>query len=89
MEDFITGRTEDIHGNHTGYFYADLNLRDMFAAFALTLGEGVWPGDHLPENADKLAANAYTVADAMLKARVNREQIAALDAALQALREKA
>jgi hypothetical protein len=31
----ITGRTEDIHGNHTGYFCVELPLRELFAAFAL------------------------------------------------------
>jgi hypothetical protein len=31
----LNGRTEDIHGNHTGYFYIEFPLRDLFAAFAL------------------------------------------------------
>jgi hypothetical protein len=46
-----------------------MSLRDYFAAAALSMGEGVWVGPHMPENADAIAKNAYALADAMLKAR--------------------
>lgn len=69
MDDFISGRTEDVHGNHTGYFYADVELRDVFAALALI---GVLNSANLAkgaENCGQAARWAYEYADAMLVAR--------------------
>jgi hypothetical protein len=59
----LNGRTEDIHGNHTGYFYIELPLRDLFAAFALAglMEEGLHPG--------VAAKEAYEYADAAIAAR--------------------
>lgn len=65
MADFITGRTEDLHGDHKGYFYADVDLRDLFAAFALA-GLAAHDDEYLLEAAGK---RAYQYADAALAAR--------------------
>lgn len=46
-----------------------LSLRDYFAAKALTLGAGVWPGGSIPHNAKGIAEKCYAVADAMLAHR--------------------
>ena len=46
-----------------------MTLRDWFAGQALAMGEGVWAGGHLPENAPLVAEKAYALADAMLEAR--------------------
>lgn len=45
------------------------SLRDWFAGQALAMGEGVWPGGHLPENAGKIADKCYAIADAMIQRR--------------------
>lgn len=66
MSEMITGRTEDIHGNHAGYFYADVELRDLFAAFALA---GLVNTEGVSGQVDWTAATAYDLADAMLAHR--------------------
>ena len=62
----LNGRTEDIHGNHTGYFYIEFPLRDLFAAFALAAVVGLNFHDATHE---ANAAYAYNAADAMLATR--------------------
>jgi hypothetical protein len=65
LDDFISGRTEDLHGHHLGYFYADvhINLRDLFAVFAL-IGLAANSSD-----AAATARDAYQYADSMLRER--------------------
>lgn len=79
-DDDIQGRTEDVHGHHTSYFYADLPPRDLFAAFALAgmllsdevarandhAEHGVW---HQRTSNEEFAEASYAQADAMLRAR--------------------
>ena len=45
-----------------------LTKREWLAGMALSIGEGVWPGGHLPENASALAKNCVAIADALLEA---------------------
>lgn len=68
----LNGRTEDIHGNHTGYFYIELPLRDLFATFALA---GILAKGHGDEgfDAEIAGSDAYHFADAAIAAREEGE----------------
>ena len=74
-------RPTGLHGTHTSdptfritSNAEGMSLRDYFAATSLTLGEGVWPGGHMPENATEIARYAYLIADAMLKERSKSDE---------------
>lgn len=70
----VMGRTEDIHGNHTGYFYADLldfSVRDLFAAFALA---GLVSLED-PLEIDPTAKMSYKYADAMIAQRSEQKSL--------------
>lgn len=62
----LNGRTEDIHGNRTGYFYIEFPLRDLLAALALAAVVGLSLEESTHESD---AAYAYAAADAALAAR--------------------